>query len=401
MAHVQINHPKTGSDTYTVHWRDSGRFRQRTFTVKRDAERFGLRVEDEMAQGRSTTPYTSRGKTVAQVVEESLAASGPHLKPRTRNGYRYDYDNHVLPALGSKRIAALTSADVERWVADLHASGLAPATVRNTFVALNKACRYAVRHRYIGANPCAGTVLPKVTAHDERFQALFLTPAQVEALAAALDTDADGSPSPYGLIVRVAAYTGLRAGELAALRIKDINTFKREIRVERNVQRIAGEWVVGTPKSVRSTRTVPLLNAALVAALQGYLAAHPHAADAEAALWPGRTQGHGSRVSYEATYDHSCFYRWYFRPAAAALGLPSLRFHDLRHTYASLMFAAGVDVYKVSRWLGHANISTTDGIYAHLYAHDNSAEAARFAAYLSSAPASVPLPTPIRAKQGS
>jgi len=88
MAHVQTNHRDAGSDTYTVHWRDSGRFRQRTFTKRREAERFGLRVEDEVAQGRSTTPYTSRGKTVADVIALSVAASAPGLKPRTVLSYQ-------------------------------------------------------------------------------------------------------------------------------------------------------------------------------------------------------------------------------------------------------------------------------------------------------------------------
>jgi len=60
------------------------------------------------------------------------------------------------------------------------------------------------------------------------------------------------------------------------------------------------------------------------------------------------------------------------------------RFHDLRHTFASMMFAAGVDVYKVSRWMGHANISTTDGIYAHLYKSDHNADAQRVQRWLTS-----------------
>jgi integrase len=298
----------------------------------------------------------------------------------------------VIPTFGSRRISTLTSADVEQWVATLSET-LSAATVRNTFVALNKVCRYAVRHRYITANPCTGTVLPKASLADT-FSPRFLTAAEVELVATQLDKQA-----PYGLIVRFAAYTGLRAGELAALRIRDINLLRREVSVTRNVQRIAGEWVVGTPKSARSSRTVPILSADLIAALTAYLATHPNRSDPNAALWPGRAPGNGHPTTYARHFDPLSFYRHYFKPAVRRAGLPPLRFHDLRHTYASLMFAAGMDVYKVSRWMGHANISTTDGIYAHLYAQDHSADADRLAAFLAIMPTISPAPTPLRQVQ--
>lgn len=87
-------------------------------------------------------------------------------------------------------------------------------------------------------------------------------------------------------------------------------------------------------------------------------------------------------MDWDRTFDHQCFYRWYFKPALARAGMSGVRFHDLRHTYASILFAAGIEVHKVSRWMGHANISTTDGIYAHLYATDHGADAAKLATLL-------------------
>ncbi len=85
-----------------------GRFKQRTFTVRRDAERFALRIEDELLNGNTTDVYVKRGKTVADMVEASLAASAPRLKPRTLASYRDAYDCHVLPVLGQRRICAVT-----------------------------------------------------------------------------------------------------------------------------------------------------------------------------------------------------------------------------------------------------------------------------------------------------
>jgi len=75
--------------------------------------------------------------------------------------------------------------------------------------------------------------------------------------------------------------------------------------------------------------------------------------------------------------------RWYYKPALKRAGLEGVRFHDLRHTFASMMFAAGVEVFKVSRWMSHANISTTDSIYAHLYVTDYNAEAERVQAFIA------------------
>lgn len=77
--------------------------------------------------------------------------------------------------------------------------------------------------------------------------------------------------------------------------------------------------------------------------------------------------------------------RYHLRPAAECAGLPRMRFHDLRHTYASLMFAAGFKPYEVSRWMGHASVSPTDGIYAHLYPSDYNEQIARFEAFVAEA----------------
>lgn len=330
MAHVRTLDRKDGKTAYEVRWRDGGKFKQRTFKVKREAERFALRIEDEIAKGETTDVYVKRSTTVREVVEACLAVDEHKLKPRTIAGYRLIYEATVLPRFGSKRIAALTSQDVEKWVQDLATGGMSPGTVRNHFRALGKVFRYAVRHRLISANPAEGTALPRTTGAD-RFQPKFLTPEHVERLASELDDFA-----PYGLLVRFAAYTGLRAGELSALRIRDVNLLHKEVRVERAVQRVKGELVVGTPKSERSTRTVPILHADVMSELRDYLAEHPHRADPDAALWPG----HAPRMplpDWSEPFDHGRFYYLFFKPALTRARLTGMRFHDLRHTYASLI----------------------------------------------------------------
>ncbi len=375
MAHVRTVARASGT-AYEVRWRADGRFRQRTFTVKREAERFALKVENQLAEGTPTTPLTRRVPTVAEVIEASMEASRPGLKLRTFRGYVTIYRNRVTPTFGRRKVTEVTRSEVQAWVTKLHAEGLSPTTVHHHYVALKKVFRYAQDDRLITYNPCDGVRLPKA-ADAHGFAPVFLTAAQVEALATELD---DLSP-PYGLLVRFAAYTGLRAAELTGLRIRDVDLRSGHIDVRQTLQRIAGEWRVGTPKSARSTRTVPLLDRRLIGELREYVFAHPHRANPDALLWPGRMPG-THLVDFSRVFDVGSFRRSYLRPTLRATGLPEMRFHDLRHTFASLMLAAGFPPYEVSRWLGHANLATTDAIYAHLYPSDYASHVERFEAFV-------------------
>jgi integrase len=309
------------------------------------------------------------------VLEASLAASKPELKPRTYKGYVAIYDNRILPQVGARKVGTLTRSDVQAWVGELHAAKLSPATVHHHYVALKKALRHDLDDRLISDNPCDGVRLTK--GHNaDGFKSVFLTAAQVKSLADLLDFQ-----HPYGLLVRFAAYTGLRAGELTGLCIRDLNLKAGHVEVRQTLQHIAGEWVVGTPKSARSTRNVPLVSRALVADLREDLLTHPRSGDPDALVWPGRNPG-SYAVTYERVFDVASFRRNYLKPALRSLKMDDgMRFHDLRHTFASLMLAAQFPPYEVSRWMGHANLATTDSIYAHLYPSDYSAHLDRFDAF--------------------
>lgn len=205
----------------------------------------------------------------------------------------------------------------------------------------------------------------------------------MEVLAARLDEIA----APYGLLVRFAAYTRLRAAEVTGLRVRDVDLRAGHVEVRQTLQHVAGEWRIGTPKSKRSTRTVPLLDKRLVSHLREFLFAHPRRSDPDALLWPGRVPG-SHLVDFGRVLDIGSLRRNYLRPALRAEGLPEMRFHDLRHTFASLMLAAGFPPYEVSRWLGHANLATTDSIYAHLYPSDYASHVEQFEAFATGAPGS-------------
>ena len=367
MAHYREVARASGT-AYEVRWREGSAFKQRTFPTEDTAAEFVVELKLTKRDTGSTAHLARLGRRFRDVAEDSLAASAARLKPKTAEGYANAYRLYIYPTFGERRINFITSMEIERWLADMQ-TRIAPrtgeryssASVHGAYVALSKVFAYALKHRLIAVNPCTVVDKPRI----ERSEQVFLAPEEVAAVAAELDAS-----HPYGLIVRFAAYTGLRAGELAALRVRDVNLMRRHVEVRRTVQRAKGGWVVGTPKSARSVRDVPLPGF-LVQELSEYLAAHPHRADPSAALWPGRLQGgHGdsrNRVDWSRPFDVSSVYRYYFKPTLAKLGFRSARWHDLRHFYASACAAQGIDIRKVSRWMGHANINTTDSIYTHLF----------------------------------
>lgn len=382
MAHIK-RVARADGYAWEVHWRDHGRKRQMTCKTEPQAEREMHRIEDELSAGVSTE-YRTQRRTVAEVVEASIAASAPRLKPRSTDGARSVARKHITPVFGARRVSSLRPADVELWVQKL-ARDLSSGTVRNIYNVLNKSMKYALRHEWIANNPCSGVELP--TGHSEIVDnRQFLTPQQVSAVAQELAK----KETHYGLIVRMSAYTGLRAGEMAALRVRDINLLHRVVEVRRTVSRRTGHgWTVTAPKSKRSARDVPLTRG-LAEELRAWLEAHPDGANPDAPLWPGsRNTGKGGAVDWERTFDIGNLRKRVFKPAVRSGALapagisPALRWHDLRHTYASIMAAAGRDVRLVSQWLGHESISTTEKTYVHLFRVDHSSEMDAVEAFLS------------------
>ncbi len=135
------------------------------------------------------------------------------------------YRIHIFPVFGNRKITSITSLEIEAWLSGMQSKvsertgkPLSDSSVHGAWIALNKVFAYAAKHRLIASNPCAVVDKPRVV-HKERS---FLHPGEVAQIAALLD-----EYEPYGLIVRFAAATGLRQGELAALRIRDVNLLRR------------------------------------------------------------------------------------------------------------------------------------------------------------------------------
>jgi integrase len=191
------------------------------------------------------------------------------------------------------------------------------------------------------------------------------------------------------------AYTGLRASEVAGLNVGDLDLLRNRVSVSRTRSRINGEH---TPKSGLS-RKVPMPGW-LADDMRAYLEAHPNANRADAPLFPGRKYdpqpgGRRGAMDWSKPYNHELFYRRMWRPALIRSGVGAVRFHDLRHTFASLMAHEGVPPYRVASYMGHKDATVTLIIYTHLWDDDAAQDADKLAR-----PASSPSPvTPISAKR--
>lgn len=338
---------RTPPGRWRVRWYDvTGKPRAKVFTRKPEAEDYRTDIEMRLRQGTYRDP--SAGKVKLAEVAESWHAGQVQLKRSSAGRYREVLDGYVLPRWGSVPVASIHAEDVSEWLSRLLSEPgkagrpLGPARVRQCHRVLHMVLAHAVKSNRIAVNPAAGVRLPRNTQSRH----VYLTHAQVEALA-----DAAGD---YRLLILVMAYTGLRWGEVSALRVRDIDLDSRRIKVERALADEGGRLYEDTPKGHerRSVAVPAFLAAELKRAIDGR--------DADALVFTapkgGPLRAHNFRPRV-------------WRPAVRAAGLEHLGAtpHDLRHTAVSLAIAAGADVKVIQQMVGHKSAAMTLDVYGHLF----------------------------------
>jgi integrase len=328
---------------WRVRYRDpAGRERAKSFARKVDAERFLQHAEADKLRGQWVDPR--QGRTTVGELAERWYATTAALKPKTREDYRSLLNNHVLPAFGGRAIASVDTLTVRGWLAGLVSGGLSPSRAKHAYYVLFAVLEAAIHAGALVRNPAAGVRVPHARSREMH----FLSAAEVERLAEAI-------VPPYGVLVRFAAYTGLRAGEIAALRVKRLDLLRGTVRVVESASEVGGRLIVGSTKT-HAERTVRLPRF-LRDDLAAYLAARPH--DPEAFVFSAQR---GGRLR------HNNFYQRLFCPALRRAGLPEqVRFHDLRHTCAALLIAQGAHPKAIQAHLGHSSIQVTMDRYGHLF----------------------------------
>lgn len=347
MSWVQRRVGEDGAVRYTATYRDpAGRGRSAgTFTSRREAERAGRRAESKVEDG--SWLDRNAGRISFRDYVEQVWWPSRHLEVSTRAGYRANLDKHFLPYFGATPMADVLPSTVQAWVTKAVADGLSARSVVKYHVMLHGVFKRAVRDRVIGYNPCADTELPKVV------------PAKVRILAPEdFDRLLEEIPARHEGLVLTAIETGLRWGELIALRPRHVDCLRRLLVVEETIVEVSkrhsptGERMIVKPypkdDEARTLRISPALVEILAARINAL------GLGRDDLLFPSVEQAGGPPMS------RNTFRTKVWLPALerADLGF-HVRMHDLRHAHASWLLAGGADLKTVMDRMGHSQVQTT------------------------------------------
>lgn len=313
-----------------------------------------IAVEGQKQRGEFINP--DRSATSFEEGAGEWLATRSHLKPKTLEGYKSLLRSHVLPRFGRARLDRIDTISVETWVSDLQATGLSASRVRQAHQVLSAVLRSAVRNRYLPSNPASGVRLPR----EQHREMLFLNADEVDRLA-------DAILPPYGVLIYLLAYGGMRWGEAAALRRSRIDVLRSQVEIAESVAEVGGRVIFGPTKN-HKRRTI-----ALPRFLRDMLNDHlTSQGDAGADAMVFTSPGHADRAGHDrGPLRHANFRKRVWLPAVESAELPTgLRIHDLRHTAAALLIAEGGHPEAIKRHLGHSSIVVTMDRYGHLFPSD-------------------------------
>jgi integrase len=336
--------------------------------TKREAQKECSRLITELAQG----SYIEHSRmTIAEFVASRIdqwEASGD-ITARTAVRYRSSLKIQITPLIGSRPLQKLTRMDLEHWHTELRNAGTAARTVGAAHKVLRKAISDAARDGLVTRNVAKLQRAPKVQAGEVTI--VRDVPPLIEALK--------GSRL-YAMAV-TAVLTGLRLGELLALRDKSVDLDRGVIKVREALEQVAGEVRFKPPKTKAGRRDLTL-PAIVIDTLRAH---RKELLEQRMRLGLGRL---GPDDLLFARPDGSPVKPTAISMAWAAfadqIGMPEVTFHALRHTHASQLIAQGVDIVTISRRLGHANPNVTLAVYAHLFATDDSRASAAIDSALGS-----------------
>ena len=329
-----------------------GRRRSKKIGDRTTAFEVARKIRQRLSAGDLGVLASEPGPSLRDYATRWLDEGEPARKASTHRFYRFNLNGHVLPVLGEKPVTALTRADCRDLMTACRAKGLKPASMRGVNRTLSAVLSQAVEDALLPANP-AFRMGKHLRTGDE-------IPAEIQPLtreeAHALVEKAEGLFPEYAALFLCALRTGMRLGEILALQWGDLDFKSRCIHVQRN--RVAGNLTTTKNKQRRRID----MSAQLSAALRRMRAVRKRAAlKAGAAMtsWVFLTPD-GHPIDGD-NLRHRVFYRLLERAE-----LRRIRFHDLRHTFASLLIQQGESLAYVQEQLGHSSIQVTVDVYGHL-----------------------------------
>jgi integrase len=277
------------------------------------------------------------------------------VKPATYENYSQLVRRHVIPAFGRTKLKNLTTDHIRRFRRRKLDEGLSTRTVQYLLFLLRKALQQAVEDGLISRNVAQGAKVSQVGKEEIR----PLSPEQTKRFLEAAKSDR------FEALYVLAVHTGLRQGELLGLRWEDVDLEARSLCVRRTLSGAeGGRPVFSAPKTVKSRRSVGLTHGAMEA-LKRHQATQGEERSNLGPLWEKTGLVFRSTTSMPVN-RHNLMNRS-FKPLLEKADLPrSTRFHDLRHTAASLLFSQGTHPKLVQEVLGHSTIAVTLDVYSHM-----------------------------------
>lgn len=313
------------------------------------AQKLAAAIRDRDAGIKALDERTTLGAYLLQWLELSVKGRN---RPSTYVSYAGHVRVHLIPALGSTPLARLSPAEVERFMAQKLADGLTPSTVARIRATLRRALTVAVRRGLIDRNAAA-------LADAPRIQPRQFTPLTADEARLFLETI---KGNRLEALFVVALTTGLRRGELLGLTWESVDFPRSRITVRQALQKIEGTPALVEPKTAKSKRTVTVPPMALE---QLRSQRDWHATMQISASQPWNKFGLVFTSVTGTPLDGSNVTR-VFQKLLSEAGLPRIRFHDLRHTCASLLLAQGTHMRVIMEQLGHSQISLTMNTYSHV-----------------------------------
>lgn len=337
------------------YWAPNGALKRRsvygkTQRVVSERLRAALRVVDQGA-----TPITER-QTVAQFLDRWLLdVAKPTVRASTYVSYRHKTQRYLTPALGRHQLAKLTPQHVQAMLNEMGERGLAPRTILTTRAILRKALNQALKWGLVSRNVATLVDPPRI----ERYEITTLDPEQARRFLDAVRDDR------LQALYAVALALGLRQGEALGLRWRDIDLDAGTLQVCVALQHVRGAPArLVEPKTRQSRRTLPL-PAPIALQLRAHRTRQLRDRLLAGERWHGEEWGLVFTNSFGGPLATRTLHTQ-FKANLSRAGLPNIRFHDLRHSCASLLVAQGVHPRVVMEILGHSTIALTMNTYAHV-----------------------------------
>ena len=344
-------------DRYVIDFYDNqGRRMRKTLkagTTKTRARELLRDIEDKLAKG-LYMPET-RIPVFSKVAKDWLEYKKQNLRKSTWSIYEGHTRNH-FKEFDEIKINRITTARVEKFITNRQKEGMHLLTLRKILVSLGQIFSYAVRHKYLDYNPLANAERPRNQGAVKEKKIRILTPDEIKAFLEAALTN-----QKYHTLFLLAIMSGARQGELLGLKWSDVDWGDSQIHIQRTFNHQA--WF--DVKTETSDRKIDLGPAMMAELKKWKLACLPSKLNLVFPNESGQPINHNNLVSR------------HFNPALKRAGLDRIRFHDLRHTYASMLIEQGENIKYIQSQLGHSTPTVTLNVYAHLMKTVNQEAACR------------------------